>query len=224
MRKINKLEIISLMIIAITSFLFLVIIPLINSEMYSQELLLNNLTFQKDILAHQLEINDLRTNRVVTLQDDYLLLTEINASSTAEVKGLFEIESRSLIPTLNYEYYLENKDNIDRLNLSEINKLHRQLVENNVLEYNKLNKEEKQIADKIDSFRRTRDFLNILFGISQIIGLFIGILAKIYEDSFLEPELRPEYIGKLEKIKKGKYSKVFSSVGELDSYIKSRNA
>ena len=52
----------------------------------------------------------------------------------------------------------------------------------------------------------------------------IAVLAKIYEDSFLEPELKPEYVEKLERIRKGKYSKVFSSVDELDSYIMSRNA
>ncbi|HEY0090155.1 MAG TPA: DUF2683 family protein [Candidatus Lokiarchaeia archaeon] len=35
-----------------------------------------------------------------------------------------------------------------------------------------------------------------------------------YESNFLEPELRPEYIKKLEKIKKGKYTR-FKSVEEL---------
>jgi len=35
-----------------------------------------------------------------------------------------------------------------------------------------------------------------------------------YETAFLEPELRPEYIEKLEKIRKGKYTR-FKSVEEL---------
>jgi len=35
-----------------------------------------------------------------------------------------------------------------------------------------------------------------------------------YESAFLELELRPEYIGKLEKIRKGKYTR-FNSVDEL---------
>ncbi len=35
-----------------------------------------------------------------------------------------------------------------------------------------------------------------------------------YESNFLEPELRPEYIEKLEKIRKGKYTR-FKSVEEL---------
>lgn len=43
----------------------------------------------------------------------------------------------------------------------------------------------------------------------------IAILAKIYEDSFLEPELRPEYLTKLQKIRKEGYGKSFSSINEL---------
>jgi hypothetical protein len=35
-----------------------------------------------------------------------------------------------------------------------------------------------------------------------------------YESAFLEPELRPEYIEKLDKIRKGKYTS-FKSVEEL---------
>ena len=35
-----------------------------------------------------------------------------------------------------------------------------------------------------------------------------------YESAFLEPELRPEYVEKLEKIRKGKYTR-FKSVEEL---------
>lgn len=35
-----------------------------------------------------------------------------------------------------------------------------------------------------------------------------------FEEELLEPELRPEYIEKLEKIRKGKYIK-FSSIDEL---------
>ncbi|MEK6819895.1 MAG: DUF2683 family protein [Nanoarchaeota archaeon] len=33
----------------------------------------------------------------------------------------------------------------------------------------------------------------------------VAMIAKIYEDSFLEPELRPEYVEKLMKISKGKH-------------------
>lgn len=42
----------------------------------------------------------------------------------------------------------------------------------------------------------------------------IAILTKVYEDSFLEPELRPEYLEKLGKIRKGRYIK-FNSIEEL---------
>ena len=42
----------------------------------------------------------------------------------------------------------------------------------------------------------------------------VALLAKTYEESFLEPELRPEYIEKLERIRKGKYIK-FNSIEEL---------
>jgi len=42
----------------------------------------------------------------------------------------------------------------------------------------------------------------------------VALIAQNYEESFLEPELRPEYIEKLQKIRKGKYIK-FNSIDEL---------
>lgn len=39
-------------------------------------------------------------------------------------------------------------------------------------------------------------------------------IIEQYEVNFLEPELRPEYLNKLEKIRKGKYTK-YNSVEEL---------
>jgi len=42
----------------------------------------------------------------------------------------------------------------------------------------------------------------------------VALLVKSYEDTFLEPELKPEYIEKLDKIRKGKYIK-FNSIEEL---------
>jgi len=42
----------------------------------------------------------------------------------------------------------------------------------------------------------------------------IATIAKIYEDSFLEPELRPEYIEKLQIIRKEKGIK-FRNIEEL---------
>ena len=42
----------------------------------------------------------------------------------------------------------------------------------------------------------------------------VEFITKTYEESFLEPEFRPEFVEKLEKIRKGKYIK-FSSIEEL---------
>ena len=42
----------------------------------------------------------------------------------------------------------------------------------------------------------------------------INIVVKEYENNFLEPELRPEYLEKLEKIRRGKYVR-FNSLDEL---------
>jgi hypothetical protein len=42
----------------------------------------------------------------------------------------------------------------------------------------------------------------------------VALIAQIYEESFLEPQLRPEYIQKLEKIRKGKFIK-YRSLDEL---------
>lgn len=48
----------------------------------------------------------------------------------------------------------------------------------------------------------------------------VAMIAKIYGESFLEPELRPEYLEKLKKTNR-EYGKIFSSIGELDRHIKS---
>ena len=42
----------------------------------------------------------------------------------------------------------------------------------------------------------------------------INLMVNEYEENFLEPELRPEYLEKLQKIRKGKYLK-FNSINEL---------
>jgi len=46
----------------------------------------------------------------------------------------------------------------------------------------------------------------------------IALIAKIYADSFLEPELRPEYLEKLDKIKEEEGIR-FSSIEELRDHI-----
>lgn len=51
-------------------------------------------------------------------------------------------------------------------------------------------------------------------------------IAKIVMEcgaSIIEPEIRPEYLKKLEKIRKGKFIS-FNSIEELDKHIKSKNA
>lgn len=42
----------------------------------------------------------------------------------------------------------------------------------------------------------------------------VALVVKVYTESFLEPELRPEFLKKLEKIRKGKYIK-YNSIEEL---------
>ncbi|HLD38252.1 MAG TPA: DUF2683 family protein [Candidatus Nanoarchaeia archaeon] len=46
----------------------------------------------------------------------------------------------------------------------------------------------------------------------------ISIILNIYQESFLEPELRPEFIIKLKKIKKEK-GNVFSSIEDLREHL-----
>ena len=42
----------------------------------------------------------------------------------------------------------------------------------------------------------------------------ISLITKTYEKNFLEPELRPEYLKKLQKIRKGKYLE-YNSIEDL---------
>jgi hypothetical protein len=46
----------------------------------------------------------------------------------------------------------------------------------------------------------------------------VALIAQIYEESFLEPQLRPEYLVKLNKIRKEK-GIPFKSIGELKNII-----
>ena len=46
----------------------------------------------------------------------------------------------------------------------------------------------------------------------------IAVVTKAYEENFLEPEIRPEYLKKLKKIRKGRYIK-YGSIGELRKAI-----
>lgn len=47
----------------------------------------------------------------------------------------------------------------------------------------------------------------------------VNFVIDKFQEKFLEPELRPEYVKKLKKIKKeGKY-KTFRSIKELETYL-----
>jgi hypothetical protein len=72
------------------------------------------------------------------------------------------------------------------------------------------------VQNIINIGEREDRILNIVkakFGLSNK-SEAVALLIKTYEESFLEPELRPEYIVKLEKIRKGKYIK-YKSLEEL---------
>ena len=47
----------------------------------------------------------------------------------------------------------------------------------------------------------------------------IALITKAYEDTFLEPEIRPEYLKKLEKIRKGKYKR-YNSFDEFEKAVR----
>lgn len=49
----------------------------------------------------------------------------------------------------------------------------------------------------------------------------INVMAMQYEKELLEPQLRPEYVKKLNRIVKGKHTS-FNSVAEMENYIKKR--
>jgi len=50
----------------------------------------------------------------------------------------------------------------------------------------------------------------------------VAILVKVYENSFLEPELKPEYLDKLRKIQQEGYSETFNSIEQLRRKIEKR--
>lgn len=49
----------------------------------------------------------------------------------------------------------------------------------------------------------------------------IGLVIIKFEEEFLEPELRPEYVEKLKRIEKEGYGKTFRSIEELRREIES---
>lgn len=49
----------------------------------------------------------------------------------------------------------------------------------------------------------------------------VGLVIVKFEEEFLEPELRPEYVEKLKRIEKEGYGKTFRSIEELRREIES---
>lgn len=47
----------------------------------------------------------------------------------------------------------------------------------------------------------------------------INLMAKQYEDALLEPELRPEYVQKIEQIRKTSKFKTFKDIKELRKHL-----
>ena len=50
----------------------------------------------------------------------------------------------------------------------------------------------------------------------------IALLTKVYEQNFLEPELKPEYVEKLKRIDKEGYGETLSSIEQLRKKIEKR--
>ena len=69
-----------------------------------------------------------------------------------------------------------------------------------------------------DSTNRVLNIVKAKFGLKDK-SMAIDVMAKEYEQTILEPELRPEYIQELQSIKKQK-GKRFKSVDELRAHIK----
>ena len=74
------------------------------------------------------------------------------------------------------------------------------------------------IIDINDNEDRILNIVKAKFGLKNK-SQAVELITKIYADSFLEPELRPEYIKKLKKIEKeGKFIS-FGSIEELRASI-----
>jgi hypothetical protein len=72
-----------------------------------------------------------------------------------------------------------------------------------------------------DNTNRILNILKAKFGLKDK-SEAIDLMAKEYELKILEPELRPEYLKKLEKIKKEGYGEIFNSIDELRRKIEKR--
>ena len=71
----------------------------------------------------------------------------------------------------------------------------------------------QSIIDLSENEDRVINIVKARFGLKNK-SQAIALITKTYEDSFLEPELRPSYIGKLNAIKREKGIK-FKDIKEL---------
>jgi len=81
----------------------------------------------------------------------------------------------------------------------------------------------KMVQSVIELGEKEDRILNIVkakFGLKNK-SQAVALIAKIYEESFLEPELRPEFIEKMRKIKKQKGIS-FASIEELREHIEKK--
>jgi len=76
----------------------------------------------------------------------------------------------------------------------------------------------QNIIDVEENIDRILNIVKAKFGLKNK-SQAVALIAKIYSDSFLEPELRPEYIEKLKKIDKEGEFISFDSVDDLKKSI-----
>ena len=75
----------------------------------------------------------------------------------------------------------------------------------------------KALVDISDEANQVLNIVKAKFGLKDK-SEAINVMAKQYEDSILEPQLRPEYKKELLKLDKGRFKR-FSSVEELRKEI-----
>jgi hypothetical protein len=83
------------------------------------------------------------------------------------------------------------------------------------------NKMVQSIIDLGENEDRILNIVKAKFGFKNK-SQAVALITKTYADSFLEPELRPEYIEKIKRIEKEGYGKTFKSIDELRRTIEKR--
>jgi len=76
----------------------------------------------------------------------------------------------------------------------------------------------QSIIDINENEDRVLNIVKAKFGLKNK-SQAVSLIAKIYADSFLEPEFKPEYIKKLQKIEKAGKFISFDSIEELRASV-----